>query len=69
MEAWCTAALEEVLARAVESDVHLCVADSTKLFGTVDRSILDRILNSLGLPDWFRHACSEFHAHDRLWAW
>ena len=35
-------------------------------FDTVDRGILDRVLSSLGLPGWFRHACFEYHAHVRL---
>ena len=33
---------------------------------TVDREILDRVLSSLGLPVWFRHAYFEYHAHVRL---
>ena len=28
--------------------------------------ILDRVLSSLGLPGWFRHAYFEYHAHVRL---
>ena len=36
---------------------------TTKSFDTVDRSILDRVLSSLGLPGWFRHAFFEHHAH------
>ena len=35
-------------------------------FDTVDRGILNRVLSSLGLPGWFRHACFEYHAHVRL---
>ena len=38
-----------------------------KSFDTVDRGILDRVLGSLGLPGWFRHAYFEYHAHVRLW--
>ena len=34
---------------------------SFKSFDTVDRSILDRVLSSLGLPAWFRHAYFEYH--------
>ena len=51
MEAWYTTALdiEEVLAGAVESDIHLFVADVIKSFDTVDRSILDRVFEQLGL--------------------
>ena len=37
-----------------------------KSFDTVDRGILDRVLSSLGLPGWFRHAYFEYHAHVRL---
>ena len=33
---------------------------------TLDRGILDRVLSSLGLPGWFRHAYFEYHAHVRL---
>ena len=36
------------------------------LFDTVDRTILDRVLSSLGLPGWFRHAYFEYHAHVRM---
>ena len=58
VEAWYTSALdiEEVLTGATDSDVHLFVADVTKSFDTVDRGILDRVLNCQGLPGWFRHA-------------
>ena len=68
VEAWYTIALdiEEVLAGAADSDIHLFVADVVKSFVTVDRSILDRVLSSLGLPGWFRHAYFEYHAHVRL---
>ena len=64
VEAWCTSALdiEEVLAGATDSHVHLFDADVIKSFDTVDRSILDRVLSSLGLPGWFRHAYFEYHA-------
>ena len=68
VEAWYTAALdiEENLSGVVESDVHLFVADGFKSFDTVDRGVLDRILSSLGLPAWFRHAYFEYHSHVRL---
>ena len=58
VEAWYTTALdiEEVLSGAVDSHVHLFVADVIKSFDTVDREILDYVLSSLGLPAWFRHA-------------
>ena len=68
VEAWYTSSLdvEEVLAGATDSHVHLFVADVVKSFDTVDRSILDRVLSSLGLPGWFRHAYFEYHAHVRM---
>ena len=77
VEAWYTSALdiEEVLSGASDSHVHLFVADVVKSFDTVDRSILDCVLSSLGLPGWFRHAYFEYHAHVRLrfeagfWSW
>ena len=46
--------------------VHVFVADVTKSFDTVDRGILDRVLSSLGLPGWFRHAYFEYHSLVRL---
>ena len=68
VEAWYTSALdiEEVLAGATDSDIHLFVADVIKSFDTVDRRILDRVLRSLGLPRWLRDAYFEYHAHVRL---
>ena len=68
VEAWYSSALdiEEVLSGAADSDVHLFVADVIKSFDTVDRSILDRVLSSLRLPGWFRHAYFEYHLHVRL---
>ena len=68
VEAWYISALdiEEVLSGATDSHVHLFVADVVKSFDTVDHSILDRVLSSLGLPGWFRHAYFEYHAHVRL---
>ena len=68
VEAWYTSALdiEEVLSGAVDSHVHLCVADVILSFDTVDRGILDSVLSSLGLPCWFRHAYFEYHGHLRL---
>ena len=68
VEAWYTSFLdiEEVLSGAADSHVHLFVADFIKSFDTVDRGILDRVLSSLGLPGWFRHAYFEYHAHIRL---
>ena len=68
VEAWKTSALDivEVLSDASDSHLHLFVADVVKSFDTVDRGILDRVLSSLGLPGWFRHAYFEYHAHVRL---
>ena len=65
VEAWYTSALdiEEVLSSVVDSDIHLFVGDVIMSFDTVDRFILDRVLSSLGLPAWFRHAYFEYHAH------
>ena len=55
-----------MLSGGTDSDIHLFVADVIKSFDTVDRDILDRVLSSLGLPGWFRHAYLEYHAHVRL---
>ena len=68
VEAWFSTALdiEECLAGGVGTDVHLFVADVVKSFDAVDRGILDRVLCSLGLPVWFRHAYFEYHARVRL---
>ena len=68
VEAWKTSSLdiEEVLAGANDSDVHLFVADVIRFIDTADRGILDRVLSGLGLPGWFRHAYFKFHAHVRL---
>ena len=68
VEAWYTSSLdiEEVLAGASDSHVHLFVADVVKSFDTVDRAILDLVLSSLGLAGWFRHAYFEYHAHVRM---
>ena len=53
MEAWYTTALdiEEVLSGAVDSDIHLFVADVIMSFDTVDRGILDRVLSSFYYSD------------------
>ena len=68
VEAWYATALDidELLTGATDSDVHLFVADVIKSFDTVDRTILDRVLSSLGLPGWFRHAYFEYHANVRM---
>ena len=58
VEAWYTTALdtEEVLSGVVDSDVHLFVADVVKSVDTVDRTILDRVLSSLGFA-WLVSSC------------
>ena len=68
VEAWYTSAIdiEEVHSGAAYSHVHLFVADVVKSFDTVARCILDRVLSSLGLLGWFRHAYFEYHARVRL---
>ena len=68
VEAWYTSSrdIEEVLSGATDFHVHLFVAGVIKSFDTVDRGILDRVLCSLGLPGWFRHAYFEYHARVRL---
>ena len=68
VDAWFSSVLdiEECLSGGVDSDVHLFVADVVKSFDTVDRSVLDRVLSSLGLPAWFRHAYFQCHAGVRL---
>ena len=58
--------MRRVLSGASDSHVHLFVADVIKSFDTVDRKILDRVLSSLGLPGWFRHAYFEYHSNVRL---
>ena len=58
--------LEVVLTGAADSHFHLFVADVIESFDTVDRVVLDKVLSSLGLPGWFRHACFEYHSHVRL---
>ena len=68
VEAWFSTALDikECQPGAVDSDVHLFVANVVKSYDTVDWSILDRVLRSLGLLGWFRHAYFEYHARVRL---
>ena len=68
VEAWYTSSLdiEEVLTGAADYHVHLFVADVIKSFDTVGRGILDRVLSSLGLLVWVRHAYFEYHLHVRL---
>ena len=68
VDAWFSSALdiEGCLSGGVHSDILLFVADVVKSFDTVDRSVLDRVLSSLGLPGWFRHAYFQYHAGVRL---
>ena len=77
VEAWYTSALdiEEVLAGATDSDVHLFVTDVIKSFDTVDRGILDRVLSSLRaaclVPQClFRISCScKVTVEACVWSW
>ena len=68
VQAWYSTGLdlEESLSGALDSDVHIFVADVVKSFDTVERGILDYELSRLGLPGWFRHVYSEYHARVRL---
>ena len=68
VEAWYSTSLdlEESLSGALDSDVHIFVADAVKSFDTVDRGILDYVLSRLGLPGWFRRVYFQYHALVRL---
>ena len=68
VEAWFTSAheIDESFSGAVDSHVHLFLADVVESSDTVDMEILDRVLSRLGLPAWFRHAYFEYHANVRL---
>ena len=68
VEAWFSTALdiEEVLSGTGCDQLHVMVADVSKSFDTVDRSILDCALSRLGLPDWFRKVDFSFHSQVRL---
>ena len=57
VEAWFSTSLdiEEVFSGTGGDQLHVMVADVIKSFDTVDRSILDRVLERLG-PDLFRKA-------------
>ena len=68
VEAWFSTALdiEEFLSGTGGDQLHVMLADVIKSFDTVDRSILDRALGRLGLPDWFRRAYLSFHSQVRL---
>ena len=69
VEAWFTTALdiEEVLAGAVDTHVHIFVAGgAVGSFVAVGGGILDGVLGSLGLLAWFRHVYFEYHSHVRL---
>ena len=58
--------LRRYVSGIVDSDIHLFVADVIKSLDTVDRGVLGKVLSSLGLPAWFRHAYVEYHSHVRL---
>ena len=68
VEAWYTTALdiEEVLAGAVDSHVHVFVADVNESFDTVHRGFWIGLSVVLACLLWFRHAYFEYHAHVRL---
>ena len=76
VEAWYATALdvEEVLAWAVEGQVHIFVVDMVKTFDTVDggvldcvdRGVLDCVLSNLALPVWFRHVHFEYDSNVRF---
>ena len=68
VEAWYSSALdlEESLSGALDSDVHISVADVVKSFDTDRRGNIDYVVSRLGLPGWFRHAYFQYHAHVRL---
>ena len=68
VEAWFSTALdvEEVLSGTGGDQLHVMVADFSKSFDTVDRSILDCVLGRLGLPDWFGRVYFSYHSQVRL---
>ena len=68
VEAWYTSSLdiEEVLAGAAHSHVHLFVADVVKSLTRLIGSFQIVSCPVLGFPGWFRHAYFEYHAHVRL---
>ena len=66
VEAWYTAALRRcflVLLTLMFIFSWLMLSSPLTLLIGV---FLDRVLSSLGLPSWFRHAYFEYHAHVRL---
>ena len=67
-EAWYSAALdlEESLSGAIDSRVHVFVADGVKSFDPLDTGILDHVLSHWRLPGWFRHAYFQCHAKVRM---
>ena len=69
VSAWYTTApdVEEVLAGAVGSDVHLFVADVVRSFDTVVRSIFHRVLSSLGLLVRLRFELASGLGEPRTW--
>ena len=68
VEAWYSTALDsgESLSGALDSDVHIFVANVVKLFDTVERGFWDYVLSRSGLPVWFRHGYFEYHAIIKL---
>ena len=71
VETWFSTALdiEEVLSGAGWDQLHVMVADVTKSFDTVDRSILDGASGRLGLPSLFRKVHCACHERVRLRFW
>ena len=65
---WCRylAAQEGVEPQLHAHNLKCVFGDPPVSSETVDRGILDKVLSSLGLPGWFRHAHFEYHSHVRL---
>ena len=57
--------IEEGQADARQDAFHVFVADVIKSFDTVDRGILDCVLDHLGVPGCFRKVSFAFHAQVR----
>ena len=68
VEAWFSTALDVavVLSGTGGDQLRVMVADVTKSFDTVDRSISDCALGRLGLPDWYRKVYFLFIGQVRL---
>ena len=68
VEAWFSTALdiEDFSSGAGGDQLHVMVADVTRSFDTVDRSILDCALGRLCLPFWISKVYLSFHNQVRL---